>query len=55
VPTPPIEAVQTAAYQVPPSLREFDESETLSFDSLSAMDELVPHAIRVSLQDRTVR
>jgi hypothetical protein len=47
-------AVQ-AAYQVPQSLREFDESETLSFDSLSAMDELVPHSVQASLQNRTVR
>jgi hypothetical protein len=51
----PIESVQAVAYQEPQSLREFDETETLSFDSLSAMDELVPHAIQVSLQKGTVR
>jgi hypothetical protein len=48
-------AMQAVAYQEPQSLREFDETETLSFDSLSAMDELVPHAIQVSLQKGTVR
>ncbi len=48
-------AVQAAAYQVPPSLREFDESDTVNVDAVYVMDQLIPHASQASQQGGTVR
>lgn len=48
-------AVQAAAYQVPLSLREFDESDAVSVDAVYVMDQLIPRVSQISLQTGTVR
>jgi hypothetical protein len=54
-PVPTESPVQAIAYQAPPSLREFDESDTVSVDVVDAMDHLIPRASQLSSQSETVR
>jgi hypothetical protein len=48
-------SVQTAAYQVPQALSEFDATDTVSIDAIYAIDQLIPRATNATLPVGTVR